>query len=140
MPLPSTELPDGRQMFCQGFRDGLPWWGWGEAPAGLVTKTQLREQGLRRSRGQCAVGLLVFRKHGCGEQVAQLFEVDEAIESRPMSPRWRAAIERACQAHKVCRGCGREFQHYLSSKTWRCWPCMEKTGDFGQPDGIDIAV
>src|ERR1044072_8640365 len=96
--LRDVELWDGRIIWCYGFRDGLPVWKWGTAPAGLVTRTQLWEQGLRRRRGQDPVGLLVFRKRGCGEQVGELFRADLAVPRRRMFARWRGSIQ--------ARGCG----------------------------------
>ena len=128
-----VELWNGVRTACAGIRDGLPYWGWGDAPAELVTKRQLWEQKLRRRRGQDPVGLLIFHKKGCGEVVAELFRIDLAIPARRMTPGWRAAIERMQQAHHVCRGCGHEFETRMPASTWKCWSCMEKTGDFGAP-------
>jgi hypothetical protein len=127
-------LWDGRNEVCFGYREGLPWWKWDWVPRGLVTRSQLWEQGLRRRRGQEPVGLLIFRKSGCGEQVAELYRIDEAIASRPMSERWQQSIEAMRRAHRTCRGCGQEFDRYLSTKTWRCVACMTASGDFGEPD------
>lgn len=129
-----VELWDGRWVLCRGLRDGLPVFGWGDAPAGLVTRSQLAEQRLRRRRGQDPVALLVFRKRGCGEQVAELFRVDQAVPSRTRTPALLASVEAMNKAHRTCRRCGREFDRYLPTSTWKCWPCMEATGDFGSPD------
>jgi hypothetical protein len=133
MSLHDVVLWNGINTWCAGFRDGLPWWGYGDAPAGLVTKTQLWEQRLRRRRGQEPFGLLIFHKRRCGEQVAELYRIDQAIASRRMTPRWRASIARMQRAHHLCRGCGRVFENCMSTSTWKCWQCMEITGDFGEP-------
>jgi hypothetical protein len=133
MSLHDVVLWTGVHTWCAGFRDGLPWWGYGDAPIGLVTKSQLWEQKLRRRRGQDPYGLLIFRKSGCGEQIGELFRIDLALASRPMTPRWRASIERMQRAHHLCRDCGREFEKRMPASTWKCWDCMEKTGDFGEP-------
>lgn len=131
--LRTVELWDGSTVFCHGFLDGLPVWRWGTAPADLVTRRQLREQRLRRCRGQEPVGLLVFRKRGCGEQIAELFRIDQAVPSRPLSPRWRASIEAMCRAHRTCRACGRDTGRWLPTSTWRCDDCCARTGDYGTP-------
>lgn len=137
--LHDVQLWDGTWTWCYGFRDGLPAWKWGTAPAGLVTKRQLWSQQLRRRRGQDPVGLLVFRKRGCGEQVGELFRIDLALPSRPRSARWLASIEAMRRAHRTCRRCGYEFGHYMPTSTWQCWDCMEATGDFGAPPGVELA-
>ncbi|MFI5614696.1 RRQRL motif-containing zinc-binding protein [Amycolatopsis sp. NPDC051903] len=136
--LHDVQLWDGTWTWCYGFRDGLPVWKWGTAPAGLVTKSQLWEQQLRRRRGQDPFGLLVFRKRGCGEQVGELFRIDLALASRRKSTRWLASIEAMRRAHRTCRRCGTEFEHYLPTSTWKCWSCMKSTGDFGAPEGVEL--
>jgi hypothetical protein len=130
--LHDLQLWNGVWTWCHGFRDGLPWWHWGDAPKGLVTKSQLWEQKLRRRRGQDPTGLLIFHKRGCGEQIAELYRIDLALASRPMSPRWRASIEAMCRAHRTCVDCGRDVGRYLSTSTWACWDCMSRSGDFGR--------
>jgi len=128
-----VELWDGRNVLCSGFRDGLPVWGWRAAPSGLATLSQIWEQGRRRARGQDPVGLLVYRKRGCGEQVGELYRLDQTIPSRPMTPGWRASIDAMQRAHRTCRRCQHEFSYWMPTSTWTCWGCMEITGDYGQP-------
>lgn len=133
MPLHDYQLPDGTMVWCRGFRDGLPVFGWGEAPADWKTKRQLWAAGLRRRPGQDPVGLLVWRR---GRRTAELFDSRLALPKRPMTPRWQEAIIKMHLAHYVCRRCGQEQCRALSPTTWMCWPCMEETGDFGQPPGV----
>ncbi|SFW11589.1 RRQRL motif-containing zinc-binding protein [Amycolatopsis australiensis] len=136
--LHEIQLWNGVWTWCNGYRDGLPWWKYGDCPAELVTKSQLHEQKLRRRRGQDPYGLLVFRHRRWGEQVAELYRIDLAIPSRPMTPRWRASIEAMQRAHRTCSECGHEFEHYLATSTWTCWDCMERTGRFGAPPGHEL--
>ncbi|MEU4673943.1 RRQRL motif-containing zinc-binding protein [Amycolatopsis sp. NPDC023774] len=131
MPLHETQLWDGRIVVCDGFRDGLPYWGYNHAPTGLVTKSQLWEQKLRRRRGQDPVGLLVFHRRGAGEQVGELFRIDQALPSRRMSPRWADNIARMHLAHRTCR-CGHVAERYLPTSTWTCSPCAAATGNYGE--------
>lgn len=130
--LHDIELWDGRHTWCRGYRDGLPVWRWGDAPAGLVTARQLREQRLRRRRGQDPYGLLIWRKRGCGEQVAELYRIDQAVPARRQTPAVLASIEAMCRAHRICRSCGRDTGRWLPTSTWRCDDCCTASGDYGQ--------
>lgn len=128
-----VELWDGRRVWCAGLRDGLPWWTWGTAPRGLVTLSQLWEQRFRRRAGQDPVGLLVFYRKGCGEQVAELYRIDEAVLSRTYTPAVAASVEAMGRAHRTCRRCHIEQDRYLPTSTWMCGPCMQATGNYGGP-------
>lgn len=91
-----TTVFDGRThhvALCRGEQDGLPVFGWGEAPSTLLTRSQLRAVGLRPN-GQDPVALLVFRhvKPYARETTAELFSVELAAAYRPPTP---AAADRA---------------------------------------------
>src|SRR6266545_330893 len=103
---------DGRThhvTLCRGFRDGLPVFGWGEAPSTLLTRSQLREVGLRPN-GQDPLALLVFRHHRpfARETVAELFSVELAAVKRPAVP---GQLDHAMEARRTCVDCG-EIQDY----------------------------
>lgn len=129
--LREIELWDGRHTWCWGYRDGLPVWRWGWAPSGLVTARQLREQRLRRRRGQDPYGLLIWRRRGCGEQVAALYRIDLAVPARRQTPAVLASIDAMCRAHRICRSCGRDTGYWLPMSTWRCDECCAVSGDYG---------
>jgi hypothetical protein len=120
---------DGRVhqvALCRGFLDGLPVFGWGEAPSILLTKGQLRDAGLRPA-GQDPLALLVFRHHRPyrRETVAPLFSVELAAARRVPSPAQLRGIESALQARRVCVECTREMDYYVPTSTRQCWDCFE---------------
>ncbi|NIJ11047.1 hypothetical protein FHU38_001941 [Saccharomonospora amisosensis] len=120
---------DGRThhvAWCRGFQDGLPVFGWGEAPSTLLTRSQLREAGLRPA-GQDPVALLVFRHHRpyARETVAELFSTVRAALKRIPTPAQQAALGRALAARRVCRECGRDVGYCVPTSTRQCWDCFD---------------
>lgn len=122
---------DGRVhqvALCRGFRDGLPVFGWGEAPSTLLTRSQLRDAGLRRN-GQDPLALLVFRhvQPYRRETTAELFSVELAAPRRTPSPAQWQAIERALEARRVCVDCSCICSYYVPTSTRQCLECFEGT-------------
>lgn len=118
---------DGRThhvALCRGFRDGLPVFGWGEAPSTLLTRCQLRAVGLRPN-GQDPVALLVFRhvKPYAHETVAELFSVERAAERRVPTLAQRRAIRAALRARRICQTCWEDVGYYVPTSTRQCWTC-----------------
>lgn len=131
---------DGRThhaAFCRGERDGLPVFGWGEAPSTLLTRSQLRAAGLRPN-GQDPVAWLVFRhvKPYARETVAALYSVELAAARRTPTPAQRVAIERALEARRVCVDCARIVAYYVPTSTRQCLECFEAAWPL---DGIEPA-
>jgi len=126
-----VELPDGRVEL--GFLDhGLPSFRFGQAPAGLATRRQLRERGLCPG-GQDIVAQLVWDG---GRQWAGLYRLDLARPKRTPSSSQRSALERAMAARRRCRSCGADAGYCLPTSTRTCWPC-EQGND---PDLHDLPV
>lgn len=120
---------DGRThhvALCRGFRDGLPMFGWGEAPSTLLTVSQLREIGLRRN-AQDPVALLVFRHHRPyrREETVELFSVEQAAPVRGTAAQRRAKVARALEARRVCVSCACDVGYYVPTSTRQCWPCWD---------------
>ncbi|MFI6026378.1 RRQRL motif-containing zinc-binding protein [Amycolatopsis magusensis] len=120
---------DGRThhvALCRGERDGLPVFGWGEAPSTLLTRSQLRAVELRPN-GQDPVALLVFRHHRpyARETVAELFSIERAAAYRPPTSAQRAALARAMEARRVCVDCTRVQEYCVPTSTRQCWACFE---------------
>lgn len=118
---------DGRThqvALCRGYRDGLPMFGWGQAPSTLLTVSQLRDAGLRRN-GQDPVALLVFRHHKPyrREETVELFSVERAAMRRTPTLAQRAAIQKALQARRICEICRRDVGYYVPTSTRQCWEC-----------------
>jgi hypothetical protein len=120
---------DGRVhhvALCRGFLDNLPVFGWGEAPSILLTRTQLRDAGLRPN-GQDPLALLVFRHHRAyrHEEVATLYSVELAAPRRVPTPAQLRGIDRALQARRMCVACTREQDYYVPTSTRQCWACFD---------------
>ncbi|MEU3274512.1 RRQRL motif-containing zinc-binding protein [Saccharomonospora sp. NPDC006951] len=122
---------DGRShqvALCRGFRDGLPVFGWGEAPATLLTVSQLRAVGLRRN-GQDPLALLVFRHHRplARETVAELFSAERAAPMRGTEAQRRAKVQGALRARRICTECRRDVGYCVPTSTGICWECETAT-------------
>ncbi|GLZ43519.1 RRQRL motif-containing zinc-binding protein [Actinokineospora sp. NBRC 105648] len=121
--LVDVALPDGRVVTADGIdaRHGLPVFWWGSAPAGLLTKRQLAEQGLRPG-GADPVACLEWRR---GRRWGRLYDVNQAAEKRPMTPaKWRS-LAAANDARRLCEICGgtKEYTH-----SGLCSACYEIAG------------
>lgn len=95
-----------------GTRYGVPTWPWGMAPAGLATRTQLRERGLRPG-GQEPAAQIRWRTRSGRVRTADLYLIEHAPPVRPMTPaRWRA-LARAYLARCTCRTCDEVHEYCL---------------------------
>lgn len=127
---------DGRThqvALCRGYRDGLPVFGWGEAPSTLLTTAQLREVGLRRN-SQDPLALLVFRHHKPyrHEDTAELFSVELAAPIRGTAQQRRAKVQNALQARRICHTCRVDVGYYVPTSTRQCWEC--EGGELADPN------
>lgn len=130
MALVDLQLWDGRNVWCHGHREGLPWWRWGWAPDGLHTRRQLHAAGRRLARGQDPYGLIVWKR---GKRTAALYRLDLTLPAARVTPAKRAAVAAMEQARRTCRRCHEPRPYRMPLSTWRCWECMAETGDYGQP-------
>ncbi|MGY1871986.1 RRQRL motif-containing zinc-binding protein [Nocardia gipuzkoensis] len=78
---------------------GIPTYRWRMAPVHLRTKRQLEAAGLRPN-GQDIQGRIPFRRYG-REQVAHLFDVNQAAPKRPATPAQLAALAKATREHQL---------------------------------------
>ena len=104
---------------------GLPTFPWGAAPAGMATRRQLAEKGLRKNKQDPAAQLLRPRRRR-PPLVAYLYRVDLAAKKRPMTPAKYAAVLAAVRARRVCQGpCGRRDLDYIAPDCngRRCFDC-----------------
>lgn len=120
-----TEVPwtEGT-VFTRGTYDGLPLLSWGIAPKDkLATYRQLRSRGLRPG-GADPVAVLYFHcRRGMRVVFANLFLIEVAKPVRPMTPARRAAIEKACAAHRICPTCERDAGCYIRPSIGMCARC-----------------
>jgi hypothetical protein len=130
MALVDLELWDGRHTWCHGYREGLPWWRWGWAPRELRTRKQIHAAGRRLARGQDPYGLIVWKR---GKRTAALYRLDQTWPSRRKTPALLASVEAMERARRTCRRCRTTCERRLPTSTRMCGPCMDITGDYGQP-------
>ncbi len=101
--------------------NGFPTYGYRLAPTGLLTRRQLRAQGLRPA-GHDPVAQLEWRR---GRRVAYLYRADLARPVRPMTPaRWRAH-ERMMLARRTCPACHQDAGYVIPRSLGACWPCAQ---------------
>lgn len=122
----TVTLPNGATAFAKGMVGGLPAFGWGSAPAGLVTVRQLAAERLRPVGDR--VALLVWGRIGPDGHYARwagLYDVDRVADKRPLTPAMRAAIDAALAARRVCQICG-PVDHY--TRFGLCSDCFTVAG------------
>jgi hypothetical protein len=104
-----------------GDRYGIPTYPYRWAPAGLLTRRQLRALGLRPG-GQDIAGQILWRR---GERVAYLYRQDLAQPKRSATPAQLDAIQRALRARRICATCGQEKTYYIPRSLGECLDCAE---------------
>ena len=117
---------NGRVELCRGFLYGLPVFAWGEAPADLLTRDQLRGAGLQPG-GHDPVALLVFRhvKPYARETVASLYRTDLAVARQPATVTQLRGLAAAHRVRRTCRTCGCLQTYYVPTSTRQCWDCWD---------------
>ncbi|GAB2580308.1 RRQRL motif-containing zinc-binding protein [Kribbella endophytica] len=112
-----VELWDGRSW--PGIvRDGLPEFRRRQAPTGLATRRQLRDQGLRPG-GQEPFARLTWNR---SDKFAWLYVEAKAKPKRTATEAQLAAIEKALAARKVCAECG-PVDHFVRTTDRLCGDC-----------------
>jgi DNA polymerase III epsilon subunit-like protein len=90
-----------------------PWFD--QVPAGLKTRRQLAELGLRP--GGPIVAQVVWRK---GKAFANLYDETAALPKQQMTEGRRAALEKANEKRRTCPKCHTVFS-YVLGRRWRPW-------------------
>ncbi|WP_433019971.1 RRQRL motif-containing zinc-binding protein [Kribbella sp. CA-294648] len=112
-----VELWDGRQWPGR-VRNGLPEFRFGQAPAGLSTRRQLRARGLCRG-GQEPFARLTWKRD---QRFAWLYVDAKAKPKRTPSHKQLAAVQKALAARKVCAECG-PVEHFVRTTDQLCGDC-----------------
>ncbi|MGP4030223.1 RRQRL motif-containing zinc-binding protein [Actinomadura sp. 3N407] len=111
-----------------GARHGLPTWPWGAAPAHLLTRGQLRLQGLRPG-GQAPAGQVRWRSrkaaHAGWVREALLYDVRLAKPRRTPSAAQLQALARALAARRHCPRCRTDRGYVLPSRLGVCLDCAD---------------
>ncbi len=111
---PTITDPTGEQ------HNGVPTYRWNDAPSYLMTRRQLAAKGLRKG-GQDPVA--VMRWYDNGWQVAYLYDSTTARPRRPWTAAKQAAVQKAADAKKTCRGCGSRLDYV--PRDYTCEPCHD---------------
>lgn len=120
---------NGQSVFCRGFADGLPVFGFrgrpGAVPAGLCTRRQLRAKGLR-PESPYPVALLWFRhvKPYRRSELCELFREETAVPVRAMTPAMWRAHDAAMRARRFCHTHRGHVDHYVRGPLKQCFECF----------------
>lgn len=93
------------------------------APAGLLTRRQLRARGLRPGGQDVAAQILWSTRRGV--RTAYLYRLTHAKPVRPMTPGRAAALAKANAARRTCPACGRDAGYVLPAHLGVCLPCSD---------------
>ncbi|SDM76673.1 RRQRL motif-containing zinc-binding protein [Streptomyces wuyuanensis] len=102
----------------------IPVYPWRQAPAGLATRRQLRDMGLRPG-GHDPVAEIECRR---GLRRAWLYRIDLAAPKIPMTLAKEASLDKAMAARQTCPKCRRRYHHCLPLRTLgTCLECHDGT-------------
>jgi hypothetical protein len=120
-----TTVPwSDRTQFTRGTLDGLPLLSWGLAPKDvLATYRQLRARGLRPGGADPVAVLYFHARPGMRMVFANLYLIANAKPVRPLTPARRAAIAKACAAHRICPRCSQDAGEYIRTSIGMCAAC-----------------
>lgn len=107
-----------------GTRYGLPTYPYHWAPAGLLTRRQLRAKGLRPG-GQDIAAQILWR-HRRNRRIAYLYREDQSLPKRQATAAQLAAIAKALQARRTCRTCGIEKPYCIPLSAGECNDCAAR--------------
>lgn len=106
-----------------GERFGMPTYPYHLAPDGLMTRRQLRAQGLRPGGQDIKAQILWRHRQQC--RVAYLYEISAAKPKREATPAQQQAVGKALAARRTCPTCGEEKDFCIPRSLGECWQCAE---------------
>src|SRR5438309_13651 len=107
-----------------GNKYGMPTYPYRWAPKGLLTRRQLRANGLRP--GRQGITAQIIWKHKGKRRVAYLYRADLAKPKRQATPAQLTAIQAALRARRTCPACGSEKDYYIPLSFGECNDCAER--------------
>jgi len=110
-----------------GARYGIPTFPYRLAPDGLLTRRQLRAQGLRPGGQDIAAQLMWHSRRVRGVRVAYLYRIDLAKPVRPMTPAKWAALALANTARRMCPLCRTDAGYTIPTSLGCCVTCADST-------------
>jgi hypothetical protein len=102
-------------------QNGLPSWTWRSAPAGLVTRRQMRTAGFAPG-GAEPVGQIVYRR-GRREVRALLWDRTDLVPKRVPSAAQREALGKAMAARRWCPTCEQDAGYCVPTSLGMCVDC-----------------
>ncbi len=114
-------------------QNGLPSWSWRKAPRGLLTRRQMRAEGLAPGRAW-PVGQLVFR-HRRREVRSLLYDRGDLVAKRVASAAQLAALDKAMAARRWCLCCDRDVGYCIPTSLGCCVDCAYPDLAQPRPDG-----
>jgi hypothetical protein len=112
-------------------RDGLPTWSWRAAPAGLVTRRQMRAQGLAPGGAQ-PVARVTCRR---GRRQAYLYDPGELVAKRVATPAQLGAVAKAVRARRWCPSGAHYADYCIPTSLGECVECH-----YGEPATSETAT
>lgn len=101
-------------------QDGLPTWPWRQAPAGLVTRRQMRDLGLSPGGAQ-VIARIVCRR---GRRVGYLYDPAECVPKKAASPAQRESLRtKTMAARRWCPKCERDVGYCIPTSRGACVDC-----------------
>ncbi len=119
-------------------QNGLVTWGWRMAPRGLLTRRQMRAEGLAPG-GADPVGQLVF-SHKRREVWALLWERGALVPKRVPTPAQLAALGRALAARQWCPRCERQVGYCIPTSLGMCVTCAHPDLVEPEPDPVPAST
>ena len=107
-----------------GSKYGMPTYPYRWAPKGLLTRRQLRANGL--CPGGQGISAQIIWKHKGKRRVAYLYRADLAKPKRQATPAQLTAIQAALRARRTCPACGNEKDYYIPLSLGECNDCAER--------------
>lgn len=105
-------------------QNGLPTWRYGWAPRGLLTRRQMRAQGLAPG-GAIPVAQVVVRvqRRHRHEVRARLWDRGQLVAKRTASPAQLVALEHAMAARRWCPSCSHDVGYCIPTSLGQCAAC-----------------
>ena len=104
-------------------RFGIPTNPYHFAPDGLMTRRQLRAEGLRPG-GQDIKAQILWR-HRQHRRVTYLYDISGAKPKRDATPAQQLAIGKALATRRTCPTCGEEKDFCIPPSLGECWQCAD---------------
>lgn len=104
-------------------QNGLPTYAWRTAPAGLLTRRQMRTAGLAPSKAEPVAQIVTRRNQRCG----YLYDPADLAPKRTATPAQLVAVGKALAARRWCPSCHQDAGYCIPTSLGRCIDCEYPT-------------